>query len=96
MRRLPLPASLVALALLVGCASPARKVASSQNSYDFYIDRFNTACHVAQPPAPCAQKVVLLNQYEHDLHLAAKALANGGAFPLQLKAIKDDEKAAAK
>jgi 16S rRNA G1207 methylase RsmC len=76
----------------LGCSSATTKVATSQNSYDFREARYEESCVVANPPVACTQAQVGLVAWEKHLHEAAKALSHGGKLPLQIQAIKSDEK----
>jgi hypothetical protein len=89
-------AALGLLLLLAGCASAVKTVAGFQNNYDFRIARYTEACVVPTPPATCAPQQAALKSYEKSLHEAAVALKWGGPMPLQLKALKAADKAAAK
>ena len=87
------------LLLSTGCVrfTPAYKVATAQNSYDFRLARYSEAC----PPAPAFAPPTCLAYYKKlteslkHLHEAAAALKAGGGLPLQLQAIKADGKALA-
>jgi hypothetical protein len=87
---------LLAALLLVGCASATKQVAGFQNRYDYRLNRYLETCQVPAPPVSCAAQQQALKSYEKALHEAAAALKWGGAMPLQLKAMKVADKAAAK
>ena len=94
MRRL---IAILAVVVSSGCHSAAYQVATYQNNHDFKIARFRETCGT---PAKCSDapsceaRCLALNHEEKALHEAAAALKNGGALPLQLKALKQAEKAA--
>jgi len=85
-----------AFLVLAGCTSPVKRVATSQNSYDFLVARYNETCRVDLPPPNCSAWQKSLNAWETHLHESARALKLGGGLPRQLAAIKADEKATEK
>jgi hypothetical protein len=84
---------IIGVLLLTGCRSAAYKVATAQNSYDFRLARYNETCGAVPPPTPCAATYQKLLAFDKHLHEAASALKAGGGLPLQLAAIKADDKA---
>jgi hypothetical protein len=101
-------AAALAVFLLIGCTSAAVRnanaVARSQNDRDFLEARYEDACRVASPPAPCAAAQKVLNTWLTDIRRrdfidwdAPKPLkARTGPTPLHDAALVADEKAAKK
>ena len=97
---LPLPlrraAAALSLALLFGCTSAAKTVATHQNSYDFREARYEEHCVAGaidiDSMVECGSAFAELRAYEKHLHEAARALKLGGGMPLQLGALKADAK----
>ena len=94
---------LLALALLsTACHSTAYKIATYQNSHDFRMNRYHEKCGVPKTCADvagvpwCAAACPPLNAEAKALHEAATALQWKGGMPLQIKALKDADAAAAK
>lgn len=87
----------LSLAMLFGCATAERSVASHQVARDFYRHRFDEACHVAQAPKWCAGFDVTLNATDKHLDEGTAALVwvqkSKAKMPLQLQMLKADEKA---
>lgn len=84
---------MIALAL-TGCASPAQKVLKSVNGYEFYMARYAEFCPTPSPAQSpeCKAKATTLRRWSKALDEAGAALKRGGAFPLQLKRLKETEK----
>jgi hypothetical protein len=86
-------ASIVPVLLSVAtasCSSPAHKVATNLNAYDYKLARYKERCVEVTGPAWCEAAQVDLKKFKKHLLEAAEALKNGGALPLQLKAIAAD------
>jgi hypothetical protein len=98
--------ALLALVASLGCSTAAGReamsVARSQNDYDFLEARYEDACRVPVPPAPCVEARAALEVWRVDLHrrsfvdwTAAKpSVPRTGPTPLHDAALEADEKAA--
>lgn len=85
---------------LLGCASwtPAYKVATRENNYNFRLARYKETCPPAPATAPawCSAYEKQLEGFKKHLQEAGLALKAGGGLPLQVKQITADDKAVAK
>jgi len=78
---------------MTGCASDAKTILTSANSYRWHHARHAEVC----PAAPdCAERGKLLNRWYIYLAEAETAISKGGGMPLQIKSLKKIEKEARK
>lgn len=80
-----------------GCVTPAVRVLTSVNAYHFNRGEYETRCAPLDPAPPeCRQWYADLVEHKRRFTAAQEAIARGGKLPLQLKAMKAAEKAAAR
>lgn len=85
----------VALVLVTGCVSPAERVLASVNAYHYWIGEYEKTCGGAARPE-CKTWHAALVEHKARFVAAEEAMGRGGKFPLQMKAMKAAEKAAAR
>lgn len=90
-RKLILIVAVVVIAL-TGCASPALTVATHLNNREFYYNRYIDECVTNAGPDYCKVLQAEVNQYKALIVEAEAANARGGKYPLQLKALKEQQK----
>lgn len=79
------------LALIFLCSCGPRKVLTSLNAFEYHNARQSEECAVSTPACDCRWEALF--RWDKLLHEAGKAVKNGGAYPLQLKALKEAEAA---
>jgi hypothetical protein len=86
------------LVLLCGCSSWESRarlaVLTSENSFRFYTARHEETCAKPPQPPPCSASFAALTRWSRDLDQAHAAVKLGGKLPLQLGALKADQKTA--
>lgn len=101
-RRLLLPGVAAFLSVMcmagfmAGCASPARQILTSANSYHYHSARYEEACRSQPRPVSCDKRADTLRRWYTALQEANAALQRGGGLPLQTAALKKVEKEARK
>jgi hypothetical protein len=90
----------LALTVLLGCArfTPAYKVATIENDYNFRLARYKETCPPAPATAPawCGAYEKQLVNFKKHIQEAGLALKAGGGLPLQVKQVKADDAAVKK
>ena len=76
-----------------GCSNPAQKILSADNVYYYYLDAYNDKKCVQVYNESCEVQAAALNVLWTKLDRAKLALKRGGALPLQMKDVKEAEKA---